>query len=249
VFIMIVWVPCILLGIWASSAVFNGQPLIPPGLKNPNAVLGMMVEKLTNPFLAGLLGVGIVSATMALDSQFLCLSTMFTHDVVLHHFGEDRFNDNQKVLMARVFVVATVVVAYLLALGAPRSVFTLGVWCFSGFSSLFPLVVASLYWKRVTKAGAVASIVAAAIAWVLLFRESGWGENQDYLFLGMMSVVIVFAASAVALVAVSLATTPPSPEVIERFFPTAAGRSKPAIPHSGQTTSHRPALEPSMSCR
>jgi SSS family solute:Na+ symporter len=249
VFIMIVWVPCILLGIWASAAVFNGQPVIPPGLKNPNAVLGMMVEKLTNPFLAGLLGVGIVSATMALDSQFLCLSTMFTHDVVLHHFGEERFNDKQKVMMARAFVVATVVVAYLLALGAPRSVFTLGVWCFSGFSSLFPLVVAALYWKRVTKAGAVASIVAAAIAWVLLFRESGWGENQDYLFLGMMPVVIVFAASAVALVAVSLATTPPSPEVIERFFPTAAGRSTPAIPHSGQTTSPRPALEPSMSCR
>jgi solute:Na+ symporter, SSS family len=232
VFIMMVWVPCIFLGVWASSAVLNGQPVVPPGLKNPNAVLGMMVERLTNPFLAGLLGVGIVSATMALDSQFLCLSAMFTHDVVLHHFGEARFSDKQQILMARLFVVATVVAAYLLALGSPRSVFTLGVWCFSGFSSLFPLVFAALYWKRVTKAGAMAGILAAAVVWVLLFADAGWGANEDYLFLDMMPVVTIFAASAIALVGVSLVTAPPSPEVIERFFPTrtraASARTEPS---------------------
>ena len=44
--------------------------------------------------------------------------------------------------------------------------FTLGVWCFSGFASLFPLVFAAIYWRRVTKAGAIASVVVTAVVCV-----------------------------------------------------------------------------------
>ena len=82
IFIMLVWAPCILLGIWASIATLNGMPVIPADLDEPNKVLGILVKKLTNPMVAGFLGVGIVSATMSLDSQFLALSSMFTHDIL-----------------------------------------------------------------------------------------------------------------------------------------------------------------------
>ncbi|MGO8747449.1 MAG: sodium:solute symporter family protein [Thermoguttaceae bacterium] len=231
VFIMIVWCPCILLGIWASTAMFNGHLVIPAGTP-PDQVLGTMVKTLTNRWVAGLLGVGIVSATMSLDSQFLALSSMFTHDIVLRLFGERRFSDKQQILLARALVLTIVATAYVISLCAPRSVFTLGVWCFSGFSSLFPLVFSSLYWKRVTKAGAMACIATAAVVWVLLFAASGCGANREYLFLGMMPVVTIFAASTLALVVVSLATAPPSEEVLERFFLTArrqATESNPVI--------------------
>jgi SSS family solute:Na+ symporter len=224
VFIMIVWCPCILLGIWASTAMFNGHLVIPAGTP-PDQVLGTMVKTLTNRWVAGLLGVGIVSATMSLDSQFLALSSMFTHDIVLRLFGERRFSDKQQILLARALVVTIVATAYVISLCAPRSVFTLGVWCFSGFSSLFPLVFSSLYWKRVTKAGAMACIATAAVVWVLLFAASGCGANREYLFLGMMPVVTIFAASTLALVVVSLATAPPSEEVLERFFPSTHRRA------------------------
>jgi SSS family solute:Na+ symporter len=233
-FIMIVWVPCILMGIWAATAVVNGHLVIPPTTAE-KSVLGMMVNKLTNKWVAGLLGVGIVSATMSLDSQFLCLSSMFTHDIVLRTFGEQRISDRQRILLGRGLVVGIVAVAYLLSLVAPGTVFTIGVWCFSGFASLFPLVFASLYWRRVTSAGAIASILAAAAVWLLLFWRSGWGAQEDFLFLGMMPVVTIFIASAVTLVSVSLVTRPLAPEVVGRFFPQAgqslAGSfSTPAMP-------------------
>ncbi len=219
-FILIVWAPCVLLGVWASSAVFGGQPVVPPGLKNPNAVLGIMVTKLTNPYLTGLLTVGILAAIMSsLDSQFLCIGTMFTHDVVLHYCGKDRFNDKQQVLLGRLFILAVVVIAYLCSLAEPRSVFTLGVWCFSGFASLFPLVFASLYWKRATKSGAMASVLTTAIVWLVLFRASDFGANREYLFLGMMPVAAIFTAAAAALVLVSLVTRPPSEKTLSRYFP------------------------------
>ena len=220
IFIMIVWVPCVLLGVWASSAVFNGQPLFPSDFKNTNAVLGIMVAKLTNPYLTGLLTVGILAAIMSsLDSQFLCIGSMFTHDIVVHHWGKERFSDPQLILLGRVFVVGIVVVAYLFSLFEPRSVFTLGIWCFSGFASLFPLVCASLYWRRVTKAGAIASVLTAAAVWLLLFHEAGWGVDRTYLFLGMMPVATVIASSAAALIGVSLVTKAPPQEVMDRHFP------------------------------
>lgn len=223
IFILVVWVPCVLVGVWASSAMGSGGELLISPATRPNSVLAVMVAKLTNPWLSGLLTVGILAAIMSsLDSQFLCLGTMFTHDIVLHYFGEDRFSDGRRIWMGRLFVMAIVVVSYLFSLSEPRSVFVLGVWCFSGFAALFPLVLASLYWRRVTRAGAIASVLTAAAVWLLLFRDSQWGADRTYLFLRMMPVATILASSAIALVVVSWATKPPSEETIRRYFPEAA---------------------------
>ena len=181
-------------------------------------MLATVVAKLTNPVVAGFLAVGIVSATMSLDSQFLALSSMFTHDIIAKVFGEKHFSDRQRIFAGRLMVVAIVATAYVLSRNAPPTIYQLGVWCFSGFVGLFPLVFAALYWRRVTTAGAIASIAATLGVWVYLFRESHWGANKDYLFYGMLPAAAIFAVSAVTIVVVSLVTRPPAAEVVSRFF-------------------------------
>ena len=218
--IMIVWVPCVLVGAWATSASLGGKPVIPFGFSNPNAVLVKMVHTLTNDGLGGLLTAGILAAIMSsLDSQFLCVGSMFTNDIVVHYAGRDRLSDRQKVLCGRVFVVLIVAVTYALAQLRPGSVFTLGVWCFSGFASLFPLVIAAIYWKRATRAGAYACVLTATIVWWILFAKSGYGRGGQFLFGGMMPVATIVGASSAAMIIVSLATKTPSAETVERFFP------------------------------
>jgi solute:Na+ symporter, SSS family len=235
IFILIVWLPCVLIGVWATAALLpGGSPVVPSGAP-PNTELALMVEKLTTPFLGGLLGAGILAAIMSsLDSQFLCLGTMFTHDVVIHYLGEDRFDDRQRIRIARAFVVTVVGVTYLLSLTEPRQVFPLGVWCFSGFSGLFPLVFASIYWRRTTKAGAIASVLVTAAVWLWLFHQSGYGADPAYSFLGMMPVATVFACSVVTLVGVSLLTPSPSQKTLRKFFhpagSTALARAGVAVP-------------------
>lgn len=217
--ILIVWVPCILMGVWATSAIVKGEPAIPYGFANPNAVLGKLVADFQSNILPGMLSAGILAAIMSsLDSQFLCIGSIFTNDIAAHYIGHDRLTDRQRVITGRIFVVAVVVLSYLLSLTRPGGVFTLGIWCFTGFAGLFPLVIASLYWRRVTKAGAYASILVTAATWLWLFRASGWAGDDDFMYRGMPPVAIVVGASAVALVAVSVLTRPPSPATIERFF-------------------------------
>ena len=139
---MIVWVPCILIGAWASG-------LLPPGIP-PAAVLANILALLVgNPYLTGFLTAGILAAIMSsLDSQFLCLGTIFTTDIVLHTVGRQRFSNKQVIWIARSFVIVIVAITCVLALVAMArgaNVFDLAVWCFSGFSALFPLVFAAVY--------------------------------------------------------------------------------------------------------
>jgi len=220
IFIMIVWVPCVLIGIWSA-----GIGIKAPG-GNSNAVLAVVVNQLVaSPFVSGLLTAGILAAIMSsLDSQFVCLGTMFTHDIVLHAAGKDRFTDGQKVLIGRLFILFIVAVVYGLSLLPQPHIFDLGVWCFSGFASLFPLVFAALYWRRVTRAGAIASVLVMTATWGLFFYyglvlpQASQSVEGDYLLLGMMPVTFIFAASALTLWGVSLLTAPPPKDHVERFF-------------------------------
>jgi SSS family solute:Na+ symporter len=219
ILIMIVWVPCVLLGAWATSAVWNGDPVVPYGFTNANAVLALMVNKLTGPVLTGFLTAGILAAIMSsLDSQFLCIGSIFTNDIVDHYFGGGKLSDRAKVMSGRVFVIFIVALTYWLAQTRPGAVFTLGVWCFTGFAGLFPVVLAAVYWRRVTKAGAYAGILTTAATWVYLFVESGYGRHGEFLVWGMMPVALIIACSAISLVVVSVLTPPPAAQTIQKFF-------------------------------
>lgn len=224
-FIMIVWVPCVLIGVWATSDLIQ---IPPPVQENPNILLPFMVQRLAGPVLGGFLTAGILAAIMSsLDSQFLCIGTMFTEDIVVHYGGENRYRDKQVVLIARAFIVGIVLVTYFFSLYEPRRVFTLGVWCFSGFSSLFPLALAAVYWRGLTKAGAYASVITTIATWAWLFRASGYAQNDSFRVTfdlagetyKVMPVAAIFLASAIALVAVSLVTPKPSDATIAKFFP------------------------------
>jgi len=218
--IAIVWLPCILIGVWAAGLAAAGDISI----SNPSEVLGTMVNLIANPWLLGLLMAGVLAAIMSsLDSQFACLGTMFTNDIVIPIRGKDYYSDADKLKLARWFVIGVVAVAYLasLALMETASVFGLGIWCFTGFTALFPIVFAALYWKRVTAVGVYACMAVTTGLWIFWFHQSGYGADKHFLILGMLPIAPLTIASAAALVIGSLCSTPPEARLVNRFFPRA----------------------------
>jgi SSS family solute:Na+ symporter len=222
IFIMIVWAPCVLIGVWATTELAS----VPASI-SPNGVLAFLVRTKTGNVLGGFLTAGVLAAIMSsLDSQFLCLGTMFTNDIALHY--SKGISDRQRVITARIFVIVIVIVTYLFSLAEPRRVFQMGVWCFSGFSALFPLVIAALYWRRLTLAGAYAGILAAMASWGYLFWQSKFGLIPNYsvdIKLGgevypTMPVATILLCSLVAMVGVSLVTRPPDKKTLDLFFPS-----------------------------
>jgi SSS family solute:Na+ symporter len=230
--IAVVWLPCVIIGTWAAGlhelalqGELQPENIIKPfaDLKNPSDVLGVMVGQLVqNPLLTGLLMIGVLAAIMSsLDSQFACLGTMFTNDIVVPWKGKDYYSDEETVKIARWFVIGVVVAAYLLSLVLMKtaSVFNLGMWCFSGFTALFPIVFAALYWKRASVMGAYACIAVTAVLWILWFKDSGYGADKGYTVLGMLPMAPLTILSAVAMIVGSLLSKAPEERKINKFFP------------------------------
>ncbi len=154
--IMAIWLPCVFLGVIGAQVI--------PGLKDSDGILLLMLSKYASPLLAGLLGAGIISAVMGSDChQVLALSTMFTKDIYEYYGGQKR----DSVKFARMFIIVLTVIAYVIALKSPASIFEIAVqFAFSGFAAMAPVMVAALFWKRSTKWGALASTTYVAL-WLI----------------------------------------------------------------------------------
>ena len=194
--ILAIWLPCVFLGV-AANAMVDAPPIAAKlqarqalaaapasmpaadraALRRQAAgddVIPIMLDWFAPLWLAGLLGAGIMAAVMASDSQILALSTMFTEDVFTFYGGTARFGETVQVQTGRAFVVVLTIVAYLIALRAPQSIFDLAVqYAFSGYAALSPLLVAALFWKRSTKWGALAVTVWVAAAVIYTARVPG----------------------------------------------------------------------------
>ena len=212
--ITIVWIPSVVLGVLARA----DFPDL--GVAGANSVLVKMINLHAPGVLAGLLAAGVFAAIMnSFDSQVHAAGTMFTQDIVRHYGFHDRMSESQQILVGRVFMVVILIVTYLLSLVTTRSIFKLGVWCFTGFAALFPVVVAAIFWKRSTKWGALASTLTVAVLWIY-FVSHGW-KDADYTIAGtgIMPVAVILLASTVAMIVGSLLTRPPGAETLAKFFP------------------------------
>lgn len=213
--IAIVWVPSVLLGVMGTIDF--------AGLRGPeaNSILVRMIGRYSPEMLAGLLAAGVFAAIMSsLDSQVLSLGTMFTQDIVRHYGFHDKMSEKQQVFFGRLFVAIILAVTFLLSQISDRSIFKLGVWSFTGFTALLPIVVAALYWKRSTKYGALASAITVAALWIYFFMKGWQDPNYSISGSGLMPVAVMLAASTFAMVAGSLLTKAPADFVLQKFFPT-----------------------------
>ncbi len=215
--IAIVWVPAVVLGVVARG----DFPDL--GTAGASSILVKMIDLYAPGVLAGLLAAGVFAAIMnSFDSQVLAAGTMFTQDIVRHYGFHDRMSERQQILVGRLFMVGILIGTYLLSRVMDRSIFKLGVWCFTGFAALFPVVVAALFWKRSTKWGAAASTVSVIVLWTY-FVAIGWG-SRDYTIgdTGVMPVGVMLLVSAFAMVVGSLLTRPPEAATLDKFFPATA---------------------------
>ena len=155
--------------------------------------------------------VGIIISTA--NSFLLVPATTFVKDVYLNFINKNIDEKDKKVVfISRVTVVIFGVIALGVAFVFKQSttVFERALYAYTIYgASITPVVVAALFWKRATKAGAVTSILAGTIITLL------WGEVlRDVLAKGIPiiaeldAVLPAIFTSCLALLVVSLATKP-----------------------------------------
>jgi len=174
-------------------------------------VFMVMVHKLVSPIFAGALLSAILAAVMSTaDSQLLVASSAFTEDLY-RAFLRKNASQKELVFVGRIAVLLIAVLAFLIALNPNSSVLELVAYAWAGFGSAFgPVILFSLYWKKMTENGAIAGIVVGGLT-VLIWKQLSGGLFDLY----EMIPGFIFASLAVWIV--SKLDRPPELVILDEF--------------------------------
>ncbi len=195
--IAMVWVTlslagAVLIGLTAHTLLMTALPA-----ESAETVFMVVVRKLAPPFLAGCLLSAILAAIMSTaDSQLLVASSALTEDFY-HAVMRKNASTRELMWISRGTVVAVAAAALLLALDPNSGVFDLVSYAWAGFGAAFgPLVIFSLFWRKMTSAGALAGVVVGGMT-VLIWKQLSGGIFELY------EIVPGFLFSCAAIILVS----------------------------------------------
>ncbi|WP_428910681.1 sodium/proline symporter PutP [Niallia sp. Krafla_26] len=145
-------------------------------LDNPEAVFLTLGQIIFHPLIAGFLLAAVLAAIMStISSQLIVTSSALVEDlykVLLRKNGTDK----EYVFLGRIAVLVVAVVAFLLALNPDSTILDLVAYAWAGFGGSFgPIILLSLFWRKMTSWGALSGMVTGAITvivWANL-TESG----------------------------------------------------------------------------
>jgi sodium/proline symporter len=171
----------------------------------------ILVNALFHPVVAGVLLAAILAAIMSTaDSQLLVSSSALAEDFYRQLFRKDA-SRKEVMLVGRIAVVVLAVVALLLAASPDSTVLGLVSYAWAGFGAAFgPVLILSLYWRRMNWAGAVAGVITGGLVVVL------WKQLDGGLF-DLYEIVPGVLLATAAIIVASLLTAPPPAAVREGF--------------------------------
>lgn len=194
------WLPAVLLGLFGAAAF--------PGLegRESDRVFTMLVEQVAPAGLGAFGLVAVLAAVMStLDAQLLTLGSMLSRDVLPRDPARDA---RREVRIGRAFSGLVALAVFVLWQLAPSSIFAQAAVAFSGYVTLFPLLLLGVRWSRTTAAGALVGVALGNLAlWLSMAAAEGpapaaltpvWG--------GLLPAAHGFLAALVGTVLGSLAT-------------------------------------------
>jgi sodium/proline symporter len=194
----------------AVLAGIAGRALFPQ-LADHETIMPTMSRELFHPLITGLFVTVVLAAIMStVDSLLLLASSAVVRDTAQKVFGL-KGSDANLSLYGKLVTVLIGVTAVIVALDQDRTIFSFVLFAWSGLGAAFgPVVLCSLYWKRMTHAGALAGMTggfASTVIWSVWFKQDNYK---------LFEAVPGFIAAFVLIYVVSLATRPPATSLTQR---------------------------------
>ncbi len=153
--------------------------------------------------IAGLIIAGILASTMSTaDSQLIAASSAVSENILQGVF-HIKLSEKASMFTARLTLIIVAVLGVIIAWNPNSSVFTIVSFAWAGFGAAFgPVMIFSLYWKKMTREGAVAGMLAGGVmvfVWKYLVRPLGG-------LFDLYELAPAFLVASIAIVVVSLLT-------------------------------------------
>lgn len=174
-------------------------------------VFMVLVHDLFFPLVAGFLLAAVLSAIMSTaDSQLLVAASALSEDFYRTLINKNA-SDQELIRVTRLSVLFIAVTAYIIALNPESSVLDLVAYAWAGFGASFgPLVLFSLFWKRMTRNGALAGMIGGGLT-VIIWEKLSGGIFELY------EIVPGFLVATILIILVSLLDQEPSQEIQDEF--------------------------------
>ena len=186
---------------------------------DPETIFLILSQLLFHPLVAGFLLAAILAAIMStISSQLLVSSSSLTEDFYKVYIRPDA-KDKELVLIGRISVLVVALAAIYLAYDRDSTILSIVGNAWAGFGAAFgPLILLSLYWRRMNLSGAIAGMVVGTLT-VLLWIYMPVQINGETTTLSSVIYEIVpgFILATLAIVIVSLATKEPSEALTKTF--------------------------------
>lgn len=172
-------------------------------------VFMVMTNELFTPFVAGLILSAVLAAIMSTaSSQLLVTASAISQDFYKALLRKDA-SDKEVVWVSRLTVLGVTIVAVLLGLNPNNLILDMVAYAWAGFGAAFgPALLFSLFWKRMTRNGALAGILTGGLT-VLAWKQ--WGAPELY------EIVPGFVLACIAIYVVSLLDKQPPQEIQQQF--------------------------------
>ncbi len=177
-------------------------------------VFAALATTLLPALIAGVLISGILASTMSTsDSQLLTVASAISKNF-FHGLIKKNASDKQILVISKITVIVAALVGILFALDENSTVFGIVAYAWAGFGATFgPVVLLSLFWKRMNKWGALAGMLSGA-ATVIIWREILKPMGGVF---GIYELLPGFIVALLLIFVVSLLTRPPSQEIVTEF--------------------------------
>ena len=194
-FILIVDTGAVLTGM-AGRALFTS-------LEDQEYILPTIASELFPALFTGLFIAIVLAAIIStVDSLLILLSSSIIRDVYQKVFRPDA-PQKRLVFMGKIITVIVGITAFWFSLSETRLIFWFVLFAWSGIGATFcPVMILSLFWKKMTKAGAIAGMCSGfliTMIWAIFFKSS---TNLYEMVPGFFGAIII-------IVLVSLFTQPP----------------------------------------
>ena len=213
--VAIIWVVFALLAtclVAYFGRMFLAEELLTVGAQK--MVFVTFARKLFPAFIAGILLAAIMAASMSTaDSQLLVASSSFTSDIYKPIFRKNA-SDREILWIGRIIVFIVCVIAFIIASSkgeGAQAIMNLVENAWAGFGSSFgPVILLSVFWRRLTYKGAVAGVVGGTVTDVLWYIFLSGSTGIYELFPG-------FIVGLICAVVASLADKEPHKDIEELF--------------------------------
>src|SRR5699024_5609401 len=215
VWMMIAYYGAVFIGL-AGVALF-------PNIGDPEQIFPLMAVELLPWWLAGIILAGALSASMSsIDSMLLINSSSIAEDLWNKILNKGELSESKTILVSRISTVIIGLIGIIIALNPLDSVFWLAVFAWAGLATCFgPPIILSLFWKKVTKAGAITGMIVGPLVTIVWYF---WSPIDIY------EGGPAFLSALLAIVIVSLFTQPPKGDRFEEMWDTYTEKNEVGTP-------------------